>query len=101
MNTRTAWIAIIVIIVLALAWYLFAPEPAAAPVETTQETATTTPTPIENQYDTLVTFTDSGFSPASITVQTGETVRFLNQSSRGMWVGSDEHPTHTEYDGTS
>jgi len=24
----------------------------------------------------------------------------VNQSTLDMWVGSDEHPTHTEYDGT-
>jgi plastocyanin len=33
-------------------------------------------------------------------VQVGETVRF--ESSTGdMWVGVDEHPTHTQYDGST
>ena len=49
----------------------------------------------------VVTLTDNGFSPTSITIARGETIRFVNDSSRNMWVGADEHPTHTEYDGTS
>lgn len=50
---------------------------------------------------TVVTLTDAGFTPSTVTVAVGDTVRFVNDSSRGMWVGADEHPTHTEYDGTS
>ena len=50
---------------------------------------------------TVVTYTDNGFSPDTITVAAGETVQFVNNSTRGMWVGVDNHPTHTLYDGTS
>ncbi|MBI4062315.1 cupredoxin domain-containing protein [Candidatus Gottesmanbacteria bacterium] len=39
-------------------------------------------------------YTDSGFMPNTITVKQGTTVRFTNQSSRGMWVASAVHPTH-------
>ena len=28
-------------------------------------------------------------------LQKGETVRFINESSVGMWVATDEHPQHT------
>ncbi len=41
-----------------------------------------------------VAYTDSGFTPNTITVKQGTTVRFTNQSSRGMWVASAVHPTH-------
>jgi len=44
-----------------------------------------------------VTYSDSGFSPAAITVKAGNTVIFKNQSSRNMWVASDPHPIHTDY----
>lgn len=47
--------------------------------------------------DVIITYTDSGFEPKSATVNSGQTVRFMNQSSRGMWIGSDQHPTHTAY----
>lgn len=45
----------------------------------------------------LVTYTDGGFNPAVLTVGEGDTVRFLNDSSRSMWVASNPHPTHTIY----
>ncbi len=48
-----------------------------------------------------VTYTDTGFSPKSISVAIGDTVRFVNTSTHGMWIGVDDHPSHTEYDGTS
>ena len=46
---------------------------------------------------TEVTFTDNGFTPATVTIKKGETVRFTNQSSELMWVASNPHPTHTDY----
>lgn len=48
-----------------------------------------------------VRYTASGFSPALVTVHKGTKVTFVNESAGNMWVGADQHPTHTEYDGTS
>lgn len=48
-----------------------------------------------------VQYSESGFSPASVTVSQGDTVRFVNSSSRDFWPASAVHPTHAEYDGTS
>lgn len=42
----------------------------------------------------VVTYTDNGFVPRSVEIQVGETVRFINESSRPMWVASDIHPAH-------
>lgn len=42
-----------------------------------------------------VKLTDSGFVPASLTVKVGTTVRFTNESSGGMHIASNPHPTHT------
>lgn len=44
-----------------------------------------------------VTYTTSGFKPSTVEVTEGQTVTFINQSDRKMWVGSDDHPTHTKY----
>ena len=44
---------------------------------------------------TVVTFSDTGFSPNSVMVKKGTTVTFVNESSGQMWVASDPHPTHT------
>ncbi|MEK7574839.1 MAG: plastocyanin/azurin family copper-binding protein [Patescibacteria group bacterium] len=48
-----------------------------------------------------VTYTDTGFSPKEISIKLGDTVKFINKSSEGMWVGSAMHPTHIVYSGTS
>lgn len=41
-----------------------------------------------------INYTESGFSPAAITVKKGTSVTFENLSTVGMWVASDVHPTH-------
>ena len=49
------------------------------------------------QSSSIVTYTDSGFSPSSLTIKNGQTVTFKNESSGDMWVASAPHPTHTDY----
>ena len=41
-----------------------------------------------------VTYMDSGFSPKTVTVKKGTTVKFVNQGTGGLWVASAVHPTH-------
>jgi len=48
-----------------------------------------------------VTLTDTGYSPRELTVQKGDTVVFLNESSRGIWPATAIHPTHTIYPGSN
>jgi plastocyanin len=48
-----------------------------------------------------IVFTDAGFSPNSFTVQTGDMVTFINESSASFWPASAIHPTHKVYSGTS
>jgi plastocyanin len=71
---------------------------------TTNGTSTTTASaglpstggPIEGQIVT-VQYTNSGFTPAVITIKQGYTVQFVNASDGEMWVASNPHPTHTDY----
>jgi len=49
----------------------------------------------------VVTYTNGGFNPSIIEVRKGESVIWINESSRNMWVASAIHPTHKAYDGTS
>ncbi len=44
-------------------------------------------------------FEQNGFMPEEITVNLGETVIFKNNRSQPMWVASDPHPVHTDYEG--
>lgn len=48
-------------------------------------------------FHALVEYTDEGFSPATLSIKSGETVRFINNSSQGVWIGGDNHPSHTIY----
>ena len=43
---------------------------------------------------TVVTYSDTGFAPKTVTVKKGATVTFMNESGKGMWVASALHPTH-------
>lgn len=69
-----------------------APEPSNN-VATPQPPVSQTPTVKES----VVTYTDSGYSPTTLTVKKGATVTFKNQSSRSMWTASAVHPTHRGY----
>lgn len=51
------------------------------------------PTPSERM---LITFTDEGFEPGSITVTKGTVVTVKNESSRDIQFSSADHPTHQE-----
>ena len=56
---------------------------------------------LEEPKTVTVTFTSTGYKPKEITVNAGDTVQFLNQSSTNMWPASAMHPTHEVYDGTN
>jgi plastocyanin len=43
---------------------------------------------------TTITYTDSGYTPTTVTVKKGTKVTFTNTSSSGMWTASASHPTH-------
>lgn len=45
----------------------------------------------------IVIYTDAGFDPKEMTIVAGETVTFVNKSTRPFWVASNIHPTHTLY----
>ncbi len=110
---------IVVVIVVLVGGYFFFVKPGTAPV-TNPETAGGNSAPLETtnpgaQNDpglgasvgvsvgtpVTVTYTDSGFSPKSVTIKKGQSVTWVNKSSRAMWIGSASHPDHTGYDGTS
>jgi plastocyanin len=43
-----------------------------------------------------ITYSDNGFSPATVTVKAGDTVAIKNTSSRDVQFDSDPHPNHTD-----
>ncbi|MBI2133437.1 cupredoxin domain-containing protein [Candidatus Woesearchaeota archaeon] len=44
-----------------------------------------------------VKITASGFDPATITINSGESVTWTNSDTKPHWVASAAHPTHDEY----
>jgi len=70
------------------------PQPTTAGPKPTAPTSSTSA-----KADVEVEYTDSGFTPKTITIKAGQSVRFLNTSNKLMWVSSDPHPTHTDYPG--
>lgn len=70
----------------------------------TTPTATVTPTispettpPATQTSDETVILTETGFSPAKLTIKAGTKVTWSNRSGNGATVNSDPHPIHTGY----
>jgi len=71
-----------------------------SPKNTGTTTTTTTNGPrdvggVPTPAGAIVSYTGTGFSPASITISAGTPVNFENESVKGFWVASDPHPAHT------
>lgn len=102
------WVIIYLIIggiIYAGIYYLFLAKKGGytPPVNQTQPTVeqtspTSSPTgSTQQQAQNTVTLTSNGFSPATLTIKTGETVTWLNKSGEAATVNSDPHPVHTDY----
>lgn len=46
-----------------------------------------------------VSATSSSFSPGSVTINAGDTVKWTNNGSTTLYVAPDNHPSHTKYAG--
>src|SRR3989344_1894426 len=102
-------IVIAVVIVLAAAIFILmkksnkSPEPAANTAATTQIASNTNQTQnteqqapdAENAAETTITYSNDGFSPSELTVNSGTTVTIKNESDRVLQLVSDPHPQHT------
>lgn len=75
--------------------------PSLSPTKTVTPTPTKTPTPTPIKTPisktVVINITDNGFSPSDVTINAGDTVRFVNQSSQLRWPASGVHPTHELY----
>lgn len=95
-------LVILVIVIAGAAMWMMRKEPAATDTANTTPTNSTTDT-LQSPTDTtapaateaVITYSDSGYSPSSITVKTGDKVIIKNTSSRSMQFDSDPHPAHT------
>jgi plastocyanin len=106
-NAVKAIIATVIIVAIAAGAYLVFfkdDEPSSttpntsASTESTAETGTPTVQAGDETAEPAVTisYTGSAFSPASITVNSGDTVRVTNDSQDDLDFDSDPHPVHTD-----
>ena len=63
--------------------------------ESPSPSASATPTPAP--ASATITYTDSGYTPAMVTIRKGGTITYKNASSKEMWPASAKHPTHDVY----
>ena len=71
----------------------------AAPVIVPKAKQTRQAQPAAGKPSETVHMTSDGFSPRVLTIQQGETVRFLNDGPEDYWPASHPHPIHTDYPG--
>lgn len=99
-------VVIVLIIVIAIAAGAFAltkksdnntTTNSSANTPSSDQTQTASPSPTSSQsVAATITYSDSGFSPSSITVKSGDTVAIKNTSSGELQLDSDPHPIHTD-----
>lgn len=73
------------------------------PINDTNDTVEDPPVddPNEPTYQTFtIEFIISGYSPSSITINSGDSVTFLNTISTETWPATNQHPSHTIYPGS-
>ena len=113
MGNKTNWVAIIIIILvvagIAVWAIMFLESPASTEMSGGSPSQTpavpTIPTSPVASSSLLVPktwtaeYTSSGFVPAAITIEKGDTVTWVNKESVFVWPASDPHPTHTVYPG--
>ena len=117
MNTNTLITIIVVIAVIVGGFFFFfaqdanAPEPEDAMQEMMEEVMSEEGGAMREHMEEVmhegeaktvtITYTDEGYAPADVSISLGDTVTFVNESSRDMWPASNIHPTHTVYPGSS
>lgn len=105
MSKTSAIIGLIVLVAVG-GFLLFNKKKTPESTTPTFTTETNTYVPDTNSQDFLatpepqtvaVTYTNTGFSPATVTINKGDTVTFENKGTQNMWVASNPHPAHTDY----
>ncbi len=99
-------ILVVVVVALALGGYFIisnkdketpqttTPNTSAASSTSTDSSDTSTTQPPTSTETAVITYTDSGFSPSSLTVKAGTVITVQNSSSKTLDFASDDHPSH-------
>ena len=93
-------IAVIVIILGAAAWWLASsmqstPSQTKSTSQESNNSSSTTSGGTAKNAAATITYKDDGFSPATLSINAGETIQIANESSSPLQFSSNDHPTHT------
>lgn len=55
---------------------------------------------LSGSSENIIEMTSDGFVPNSLTINAGDSVKFVNKDSRSYWPASAVHPTHKNYPGS-
>jgi plastocyanin len=100
MNKKTTiWVIILLVVVAGVgAWVYFATKP--AETTSTEDHSHTDSTQHEDNSNVpasaTITAGDNGFSPNSVTIKKGQTIKIVNGSSSPIEFSSADHPTHLQ-----
>lgn len=98
MNRKSLYIAAAVLLLGAGIYLLGSHKTTMKVIPVTQVTSSPTSAPsIAVKEQNMVTLTQNGFSPQTLTIKSGQTVVWVNNSGQDATVNSDPHPTHTNY----
>lgn len=95
------WFGIFLVILGFLGGYFVfrqGPNPTPTQIESTvnqteQPTSTQGPTDVKA---VIITYKNGVFTPNTINIKKGTTVKFVNEDTDQMWVASSPHPQHTD-----
>ncbi|MBI5456176.1 hypothetical protein HY969_00370 [Candidatus Kaiserbacteria bacterium] len=92
--------ALVALVAVAAVLYIVWPQLASAPADTQQKN---TDSVIPDTYDALISYTEEGYSPSSVTIKKGQSVRWTNDAASDVetWPASAVHPTHSIYPETT
>lgn len=101
MNIKKILLAVVILMGALVSWMLLRNKEDivgnnSIPTVSSESTVSPSPVALKN----VITYTDSGFTPGTITIKKGEIVVWKNESINSMWTASAMHPTHKAYPGT-
>lgn len=94
MSKKNLIVVIVLVIIVGVGAVVWMLRPPANQTDNTKPNTTSNTS--SSQSTTTITYTDSGFTPSSITVHSGDTITLKNTSSESVQFDSDPHPVHTD-----
>ncbi len=93
MNTTQRIVIGIILCIVVVAGVYFVQSPPVTPAKQLAVSVETNPkTP-----SAVITMDDNGYTPNIVTIKAGESVEWVNKSTKDFWPASNIHPTHSLY----